>query len=279
MSSFKNTVIDSTDAIKLPVGTTAQRPASPSAGQIRYNSSTNCVEHYDGLYWRYNPDIIRDSLKLHLDAAEPSSYSGTGNIWYDISGSNNHGTLNNSPTYLTSNGGCFSFDGVNDYVNNNSTFGLPLGLSDRTVCMWVNFTTYYNVFVQMGNTVAGQSYIVNLYNHNSAGIFYVFTDGRNSPNNFAITPSESPPLNTWNYIIFQNIGQKFILSINGRIYRIGTWSVAINTTSQRYNIGYRDDSPVNYFQGKIASVSIYERALSKFEINQNFNALRGRFNV
>ena len=37
-----------TSALKLPVGTTAQRPTSPAAGQIRFNSTTTEAEIYNG---------------------------------------------------------------------------------------------------------------------------------------------------------------------------------------------------------------------------------------
>ena len=40
------TVFDSTDSIKIPVGTTANRPGAPAAGMIRYNSSTSQFEGY-----------------------------------------------------------------------------------------------------------------------------------------------------------------------------------------------------------------------------------------
>ena len=40
-----------TGAIQLPVGTTAQRPASPSVGMVRYNTTTNHFEGYDGSAW------------------------------------------------------------------------------------------------------------------------------------------------------------------------------------------------------------------------------------
>jgi hypothetical protein len=40
-----------TGAIQIPSGTTAQRPASPVQGQIRYNSTTNNYEGYDGVEW------------------------------------------------------------------------------------------------------------------------------------------------------------------------------------------------------------------------------------
>ncbi len=39
-------------ALKLPSGTTAERPTSPSTGEWRYNTTTNLVEFYDGGDWR-----------------------------------------------------------------------------------------------------------------------------------------------------------------------------------------------------------------------------------
>ena len=39
-------------ALKLPSGTTAERPTSPSTGEWRYNTDTNLVEFYDGGAWR-----------------------------------------------------------------------------------------------------------------------------------------------------------------------------------------------------------------------------------
>lgn len=40
-----------TGGLFLPTGTTAQRPASPATGQIRFNSTTNAVEVYNGTAW------------------------------------------------------------------------------------------------------------------------------------------------------------------------------------------------------------------------------------
>jgi hypothetical protein len=40
-----------TGALTVPTGTTAQRPASPVAGQIRYNSTLNSTEIYSGVAW------------------------------------------------------------------------------------------------------------------------------------------------------------------------------------------------------------------------------------
>lgn len=39
-------------ALQLPSGTTAERPASPSTGEWRYNTDNNLIEFYDGGAWR-----------------------------------------------------------------------------------------------------------------------------------------------------------------------------------------------------------------------------------
>ncbi len=44
-------LIDATTGILLPSGNTAQRPGNAAAGTIRYNSSTDIVEYYDGNSW------------------------------------------------------------------------------------------------------------------------------------------------------------------------------------------------------------------------------------
>lgn len=42
---------DSTGSFQLSVGTTAQRPGSPTQGMIRFNTSRGCFEGYTGSAW------------------------------------------------------------------------------------------------------------------------------------------------------------------------------------------------------------------------------------
>ena len=44
--------ITANTALRLPSGSTEQRPTSPSTGEWRYNTTTNLVEYYDGADWR-----------------------------------------------------------------------------------------------------------------------------------------------------------------------------------------------------------------------------------
>jgi len=43
--------LQTTDYLTFPVGTTAQRPGSPAAGMMRYNSDTGRMEYYTGSAW------------------------------------------------------------------------------------------------------------------------------------------------------------------------------------------------------------------------------------
>jgi len=43
---------DDTDFVKLPSGTTSQRPSSPAAGQFRFNTTIGDAEVYDGTAWQ-----------------------------------------------------------------------------------------------------------------------------------------------------------------------------------------------------------------------------------
>ena len=51
MANLKNTVIDDTGYIRLPSGNTAVRPTSPTAGDLRLNTTSIMIECYNGSDW------------------------------------------------------------------------------------------------------------------------------------------------------------------------------------------------------------------------------------
>lgn len=46
-----NTIFNTTGSITLPNGTTAEQPGTPTAGMVRFNSTTGKFEGYDGTSW------------------------------------------------------------------------------------------------------------------------------------------------------------------------------------------------------------------------------------
>ena len=49
---------DQTDFVKLPSGTTAQRPSSPEKGYSRYNTTDNKLEFWTGTIWQQLPGVV-----------------------------------------------------------------------------------------------------------------------------------------------------------------------------------------------------------------------------
>jgi len=51
MASLQNTQINDTGFVQIPKGSTAQRPASPSVGMLRFNTEYDSLEYYNGRRW------------------------------------------------------------------------------------------------------------------------------------------------------------------------------------------------------------------------------------
>lgn len=60
-----------TDALKIPVGTTGQRPGTPEVGDLRWNSTLSVVEFYNGSTW------LTISAGGFVDAGEVATTTGT----------------------------------------------------------------------------------------------------------------------------------------------------------------------------------------------------------
>ena len=86
--------------------------------------------------------IVLSDLQLYLDAADVTSYSGSGTIWSDLSGNGNDVAMQNSGSisYTSSGGGYFTL-ASNGYFNRASTTGVPTGSSAYTMSVWVQWPT------------------------------------------------------------------------------------------------------------------------------------------
>jgi len=71
--------------------------------------------------------IVSSGLTLFLDASNPTSYSGSGTTWYDLSGNGLNAELQNGVLWANENGGTMTFDGTNDqaFVADNSLLDFP----------------------------------------------------------------------------------------------------------------------------------------------------------
>jgi hypothetical protein len=281
MATLKNTTVSDTGAVQLPVGTTAQRPGSPSAGQMRYNSTFKTVETYDGSRWRYMPDIVRNGLVLHLDAGEPSSYPGSGTTWTDLSGNGNNGTLTNGPTYSSSDGGSIVFDDVDDYIDFTSEPDLN-GKSFSAGC-WFKTTDTSMRLIQ--NCSTGSFGTKNGFQISVTTSTFANTGVTDSSGNSVVFSSVSSTPYTdgnWHFICltFNTTTGTAKLYLDGNFANYGTNSglIGANMNGVGLEIG-RANSSTQYLGGNISNAFMYNKALTPKEIKQNYEALRGRFGI
>ena len=73
------------DAILVPIGTTSERPSSPEAGEIRFNTDENEFEGYDGAQWG-----SVGSFELESDLRGVVTQIGPSTSDYYIIGSTTH---------------------------------------------------------------------------------------------------------------------------------------------------------------------------------------------
>lgn len=220
------------------------------------------------------PNIVYDGLVLYLDAANSKSYPGTGTAWTDLSGLNNTGTLTNGPTYNSANGGAIVFDGTNDYISFSSTTQ-SLGLtssSGATMSCWLKLTLlnrWTGVFIFRDLNAALCDFGWDISSSNNLRIWKNSATG--------VGPSLSAYSNIWcNYVLVSN-STGTIFYINGTQFATTSTSGNVSFTNDRVLwFGDHWDNPI---QGSSSAIKIYNRALSATEIEQNYNAIRGRYGI
>ena len=75
IKSDGHVAVNTTGALKVPVGTTAQRPGSAVTGDIRYNTTANTLEFYTGTGW------LGTNLLPSINSVTGTIYNGTaGNL-------------------------------------------------------------------------------------------------------------------------------------------------------------------------------------------------------
>ena len=210
--------------------------------------------------------------------ATTSTAKNRGTIWSDLSGRGNTGTLTNGVGYNNSNIGSFVFDGVDDYI----TCGNPSSLNFGTGNFTISFIVYTTAYGFQGGSYVGKGNGTTIgFDFRDGGFFLYGTTGLIAYNSFAAT------LNVWEHhtIVYDSSSSPYV-----KFYKNGTYTGG-STTNNAGNISSIDTSeplriglsvaggPTRYFNGRMPLVQAYNRALTAAEIQQNFNALRGRFGI
>ncbi len=211
---------------------------------------------------------------LRFDAGNSISYPGTGTTWTDVSGNGNNGNLVNGVGFSSANGGSLSFNGVNNNVDagTNPIFDItgPMSLD-----AWVKTTqiSFGGIVTKYSAPGLAYGYDLSVYNNKTA---FNIRSGANGWNATAFSNTAIND-NNWHYVVGVYNGSSVIAYDNAVAGPSSPWSFGSSPSSSSLQIGSRGGS--GYFAGQISNVRIYNKALSQSDIDQNFNASRGRYGI
>lgn len=228
---------------------------------------------YDG---RSSPMVSR-GLVLYLDAANFRSYPGTGSTWFDLSGAGNHATLYNSPTWSSTNGGTFTFNGTNQYAQCAAGFA--------------NFTSGLTIFsiCNMG-TASSWERIIDFGSGAPTDNIVLYRNSTTTTLEFAIINGTTTALDiqSTNGIVNSTIAA-YAGTANGttaatyrnttQLSSVASTALPANVTRNNCYIGRSNWVADAYFETTMNVLMIYNRGLTQAEISQNFYAFRERFNL
>lgn len=224
------------------------------------------------------PSIVSGSLKLYLDAANPSSYPGSGSLWTDLSGNNNNVTLINNPTFNNGNGGSIYTNGNNQYATSSY---VGSATDSYTFSAWFknDNNSEPKYLLSRGRDLEGNGWSIQLQISSSGFAAAGVVPTVPSTVGIFVNGTTTLALNTWyNITAVWTAGQSIKIYVNGVLEgTTNTTGTSLRTSSSGWAIGSVATSI--FTSGNNAVALVYNRVLSNAEIMTNFNVLKSRFGL
>ena len=229
------------------------------------------------------PAIVTTDLLLNLDAENPASYPGNGNIWYDLSTNSNNGTIGTNTIANTSTSPKkFTFDGTSSNVSFvSSKFNTPFTGKTVMVAATMDASFGTNLYrLLFGNEFnSGVSRNFNFYiRQNGSGYQLHFS----TADQWWLSDVVQLVTNQWYIFSFTQNANTVIFYVNG--VSVGTFTgpsagAGIPSVVQYKSVTNEFLGGNGSWFGDINTALVYKRGLSNAEILQNYNALKSRFGL
>lgn len=203
----------------------------------------------------------------------------TPTIWADVSSIGGPAASFNNPMFVSSNPQHFTFDTTTDYYRlsrtdlNGGTFAYP----NITIDLWIKPSLTGDGGVTGNNVITVENTFEISIGNNGNG--YSGVNYASNPWAWYGNSGDVLTNGVWNNLVFVHATTGRWLYVNGVevFYRGDTGNLNVGSATYPYlTLMGRTDGTGASAEGGLSAVKIYNRALSADEIQQNFNALKGR---
>lgn len=231
-------------------------------------------------------DIVAWGAQLEKGLG-PSPYTSTGasvinrsTNWTDIIGGAS-AVATNGPQYNSTNGGWFNLTAASTQHFIHPTYTALDITNNLTLEAWVNPASWVSLggIITYG-TDAQECYCMTCAPSGVAGQGY-FIFETNWPASTQQLWSGVLTNNNWYHVTMTFTTGVVKIYVNGALNTTATWVLtALPAAAGAYlDIGMQFPGGDEMFNGRIALAKVYNRVLTLQEVQQNFNAGRGRFNI
>jgi hypothetical protein len=274
-------------------------PVNYSGDYIFQNTSTELalrVFLYGSSILKTEVQFLRPRIDL-MDGSEPSIddlLNNTPDTVYDLSPTGSISSVKGKPQYSSVNGGQLVFNGKShSIVRSGSVFSNLTNIGNKT---WEVWTTPQ--ILPSGSSVSmfcGAGGLPYFGNTDSQILWSVSANGQQSITSPSILFSSPESfIGKPTHLVFVSTYDSIANSTRYQIYRNGvsvrdsqfsgkeiysSTQVGIGNRGTEDQIYYTPNGSDYEYNGSIAMVRVYDRALTKAEIQQNFNSTRNRFGV
>ena len=187
------------------------------------------------------------------------------------SASNTSCTLNGNATFTANGkfGGGLLLDGDGDFVSCGSSTltNLPIGNSNYTISLWVKSAALQNNGGYIGWGEYGSGNRVNAFRTNQDGIQNYWWGNDLIHNSYALNL-----LNQWHHAVVNYNGTTRTIYFDGALLKTDTPGATLNSTTSNFAIGRTAPMYVEFFNGTLDDLSIWNRALTLDEITYLYNS-------
>ena len=229
--------------------------------------------------------FVSDNIgtNFNVDFASLREYQSTFN---DLSGNVNNGTLTNGTTFSADNGGVLSFDGSNDYISlvspSDRYAWTPSGNGNNyiTIDIWVKSTDGSGHFVSKPWNGSGW------YNYRITNNTFLLLAAQSNSKTFSNLSTgnwenATVVVNPTQFAVYRNgsINSSFSNhNITGNTPGVGNLNLPLALMTL-YPYGVWGGNTGYSMSGQLGIFKFYNRVLSPNEVQQNYNALKGRYGL